>query len=381
MRVLLAPDKFKGSLTSAEVAYHLGVGLLAVRPDLELTTVPIADGGDGTVDAAVAAGYRRCPVVVSGPTGEPVSSAFALLGTRAVVELADACGLERLPGGLLAPMTASSAGLGQALSAAVRAGATTVVLGIGGSASTDGGAGMLSALGAGIFDASGRPIGPGGGPLGGVHHVDLSTLDSAVRSAAILLATDVNNPLLGPSGAAAVYGPQKGASAAQVVALDAALTRWADVVQQQVSGRFTQSSGAGAAGGVGFAALAVLGAQPHPGIELVLQLADFAGRLRRADVVITGEGSVDAQTLHGKGPAGVAAAATAVGLPVIAVAGRVLLDRSQLRSAGFAAAYALLDLEPDPAVCMAQAGPLLECLGRTVAAGLPGTQSASSGPG
>jgi glycerate kinase len=366
MRVLLAPDKFKGSLTAADVARHLGTGMLAGRPELELTAVPIADGGDGTVDAAVAAGYQRCPVTVSGPTGEPVDTAFALLGTRAVVELADACGLVRLPGGVLAPMTASSAGLGQALLAAVRAGATTVVLGIGGSASTDGGAGLLSALGAAILDETDRPVDPGGGPLARAHRIDLSGLDPAIRSVEILLAADVDSPLLGPTGAAAVFAPQKGASPAQVSALDAALAHWADMVQRQVPGRWAELPGAGAAGGVGFAALAVLGARSRPGIELVLDLADFAGRLQQADVVITGEGSIDAQTLQGKGPAGVAAAAAALGVPVLAVAGRVLLDASQLRTAGFAATYALLDLEPDPARCMANAGPLLEQLGRRI---------------
>ena len=371
MRVLLAPDKFKGSLTAAEVARHLGEGLLAIRPDLELISVPIADGGDGTVDAAVAAGYQRCPVTVSGPTGKPVDTAFALLGTRAVVELADACGLVRLPGGVLSPMTASSAGLGEALLAAVRAGATTVVMGVGGSASTDGGAGMLAALGAQLLDDAGRPIGPGGGPLAQVRRVDLSGIDPALARVRILLATDVDNPLLGRDGAAAVYGPQKGASAAQVVALDAALAAWAGVVQQQVPGRWAGTAGAGAAGGVGFAALAVLGAERFPGIELVLALSDFDVRLTEAELVITGEGSLDAQTLQGKGPAGVAAAAAALGLPVVAVAGRVTLDRKQLAAAGFAATYALLDLESDPAVCMAQAGWLLERLGRTVAAELP----------
>lgn len=366
MRVLLAPDKFRGSLTAAQVVRHLGAGLRQSAPELELTAVPIADGGEGTVDAAVAAGYQRCPVTVSGPTGEPVLTAFALSGTHAVVELADACGLVRLPGGVPAPMTASSAGLGQALSAAVHAGATTVVMGIGGSASTDGGAGLLSALGAEILDAAGRPVQPGGGPLAGAHRIDLTGLDPALGSTQILLAADVDNPLLGPTGAAAVYGPQKGASPAEVTALDAALARWADVVQEQVPGRWTDTGGAGAAGGVGFAALAVLGAQPRPGIELVLELVDFAGRLTRVDVVITGEGSLDAQTLQGKGPAGVAAAAGALGLPVLAVAGRVLLDASQLRSAGFATSYALLDLEPDPALSMANAGPLLERLGRRI---------------
>jgi glycerate kinase len=188
----------------------------------------------------------------------------------------------------------------------------------------------------------------------------------------ILLATDVDNPLLGPSGAAAVYAPQKGASAAQVAVLDDALSRWAQVVQQVRPAARADAAGAGAAGGVGFAAMAVLGAEPHPGIELVLDLVGFDAHLERADLVITGEGSLDAQTLRGKGPAGVADAAARGRVPVVAVAGRVRLDRSELRAAGFAAAYALLDLEPDPDVCIAEAGSLLERLGRTVAGSLPG---------
>ena len=371
MRILLAPDKFKGSLTAADVARHLGAGLLAQRPDLELSAVPIADGGDGTVDAAVAAGYQRRPVTVSGPTGESVDTSFALMGDRAVVELADACGLVRLPGGKPAPMTASTAGLGEVLLAAVRAGAATVVLGIGGSASTDGGAGMLTALGAVLLDDAGRPLAPGGGALARVHRVNLSGLDPALAGVRILLATDVDNPLLGLTGAAAVYGPQKGASPAEVEQLDEALTRWADVLQRQLPGDWARTPGAGAAGGVGFAALAALGAASFPGIELVLALGDFAGRLEQSDLVITGEGSLDAQTLQGKGPAGVAAAAAALGLPVVAVAGRVLLTADQLAAAGFTSSYALLDLEHDPAICMAQAGALLESLGRLVAADLP----------
>ena len=370
-RVVLAPDKFKGSLTAAEVVRHLSVGLLAVRPALDLTTVPIADGGDGTVDAAVAAGFERRPVTVSGPTGRPVATTFALLGDRAVVELADACGLVRLPGGVPAPMTASSFGFGQVVEAAVIAGATTVMLGVGGSASTDGGAGMLAALGARVLNRKGQPVGLGGGGLREVADVDLAGLSPALRNVQLLLANDVDNPLLGPSGAAAVYGPQKGATADDVVTLEHALCRWAAVVArvrpEAVDGPWTDAPGAGAAGGVGFAAVTILGALPHPGIELILGLTGFAAKVEGADLVITGEGSLDAQTLQGKGPAGVAAAATALGIPVVAVAGRVLLDPGRLRSAGFRQAYALLDIEPDPALCMSDAGRLLERTGCRIA--------------
>lgn len=367
MRVLLAPDKFKGSLTAAAVAEHLGRGLLQVRPDLQLTALPIADGGDGTVAAAVAAGYLAVPADVTGPTGEPVRSTFALSGSRAVVELADTCGLSRLRGGVPAPMTASSRGLGEVILAAARAGASSIVVGIGGSASTDGGAGMLQALGAAVLDARGRPVGPGGAGLTDAVSLDVSALEPVIAGVQILLASDVDNPLLGPAGAAAIYGPQKGADSDQVACLEASLTNWSAVVARTTTGRFADVPGAGAAGGVGFAALAVLGASAHSGIELVMELTGFAAALRRADVVITGEGSLDAQTLQGKGPAGVARAARTAGVPVLAVAGRVLLTENELTRAGFETAYALLDIEPDPTICMVQAGRLLEEIGRHIA--------------
>ncbi len=368
MRVVVAPDKFKGSLTAREVADRVAAGIAAVAGEVDVVRVPVADGGDGTVDAALAAGYERVAVTAQGPTGEPVDTAFAVRDGTAVVEMADVSGLRLLAPDRLAPRTASSYGTGEVVRAAIEHGCHTVVLGIGGSASTDGGAGMLTALGARLHDTTGADLAPGGGPLADLERLDLSGLHPGVARTRVVVACDVDNPLLGPHGAAAVYGPQKGADADDVAALDAALHRWADVVEE-ATGRpgVRERAGAGAAGGVGFAALAVLGAELRPGIELVLDLVRFADRLPGADLVVTGEGSLDEQTLHGKAPAGVAAAAGRAGVPVVAVAGRLALDPDRLRAAGIEAAYALTDIEPDVARCIADAGPLLERLATRLA--------------
>jgi glycerate 2-kinase len=369
MRVVVAPDKFKGSLSAPQVAAAVSAGLRAVVPDVEAVELPVADGGDGTLEAALSAGFSRVPVRATGPTGEPVDTAYAVRDGVAVVELADACGLNRLPGGRLAALTASSAGLGQVVRAALDAGCWQVVLGIGGSASTDGGAGMLSELGVRLLDADGTPLPPGGGALERLDRVDLSGLHWALRSTEVLLASDVDNPLLGPTGAAEVYGPQKGASPEDVRLLDRGLARLVAVLAEQLPSAkdAATAAGAGAAGGVGFAALALLEAQPRPGIDLLLELIDFPAKLPGAALVVTGEGSLDTQTLHGKAPAGVAAAARTAGVPVVAVAGRSLLRTDDLAAAGIAAAYPLSDLEPDPARSMAEAGPLLEQVARQIA--------------
>lgn len=364
-RVLIAADKFKGSLTAAQVAEHLTAGLRAAAgPGLHVTALPVADGGDGTVDAALAAGFERREVRVTGPLGEPVTAAYALREGTAVVEMAEASGLRHLPGSF-APLTATTYGTGELLRAALDAGARTVVLGVGGSATTDGGAGALSALGAWLLDGTGAPVGPGGAALAGLATADLTGLDPRLRSTRLVLASDVDNPLTGPHGAAAVYGPQKGASADDVAVLDAALAHYAAVLD---GGALAGAPGAGAAGGLGYGALAGLGAAFRPGIEVMLDVLGFPAALESAGLVITGEGSLDAQTLHGKAPAGVAAAARARGVPVIAVCGRLSLPAEALRAAGIRRAYALTDLEPDPARCMALAGPLLERLGERIAA-------------
>jgi glycerate kinase len=343
--VVIAPDKFKGSLTAPEVAAAVARGLQAAAPGVEVLCLPVADGGDGTVDAAIAAGYLRVTRWVTGPTGKPVSASIAVRGDTAVVEMAAASGLVVLPEGRLEPLTATSAGTGDLLRIALDLGCRRIVLGVGGSACTDGGEGMLVALGARVDQSS----------------VDLSGLDERLRGVDFVLASDVDNPLLGSTGAAAVYGPQKGASPADVEVLEARLDRWADLIGRE----HADAPGAGAAGGVGFAALAVLGARRRSGIEVLLELVGFPQALPGARLVVTGEGSLDEQTLNGKAPAGVAAAAG--GVPVVAVAGRCLLKQEALQRAGISAAYALLDIEPDPGRCFALAGPLLERLAGRVA--------------
>jgi glycerate kinase len=383
-RVVVAADKFKGSLSAADVTARVAAGLALGGFGGEVAAVPVADGGDGTVAAAVAAGYRRVDIGVSGPVGEAVTASFALLDGIAIVEAAQACGLTLLPPGEFAPLTATSRGVGELILAASRMGARRIVLGVGGVATTDGGAGLVQALGAQLADGAGRQLPPGGAALSRLASLELSGLGD-LSGAEFWLASDVDNPLLGPSGAAAVYGPQKGASDDDVRVLEAGLARWADVAQAAVAFRVADEPGAGAAGGIGFAALLFLGARMRPGIELLLELASFGERLDGARLVITGEGSLDAQTLRGKTPVGVARAAAAhtPPVPVVAVAGRCTLSPDELRAAGISAAYAVTDIEPDLDRCMANAGPLVQRLAERIAAdwlGLSGHGS-SSRPG
>ncbi|PWI41491.1 glycerate kinase [Streptomyces sp. ICBB 8177] len=362
-RVLIAADKFKGSLTAVEVAEHVTTGLRRALPALPVESLPVADGGDGTVDAAVAVGFQRRATTVTGPLGEPVTAAWALREDVAVVEMAEASGLRHVTPDSRSALASSTYGTGELLRAALGAGARTVVLGVGGSASTDGGAGMLAALGAVFTGADGRPVGPGGGALAGLERADLTGLDPRIAGTAFVLASDVDNPLRGPKGAPAVYGPQKGASPDDVAALDAALGRYAQVLGAALGPQAAEAAeapGAGAAGGIGYGALVGLDAVFRPGVEVLFELLGFAEALERADFVITGEGSLDAQTLHGKAPAGVAQAARARGVDVVAVCGRLALPPEALGGAGIRRAYALTELEPDPARCMAEAGALLE---------------------
>lgn len=365
--VLLAPDKFKGSLTAAQVADALAAGIADVAPHWTCVRTPIADGGDGTVDAAVAAGWQRVEVDTTGPTGLPVTTSYARGGPTVVIELASAVGLELLPDGVPDPLGATTFGLGTVIRHALEHGARYVVIGLGGSASTDGGAGMLQALGAVITDDAGVAIGPGGSALNNAATVDVSGLLPAAREARFTLACDVDNPLLGANGAAAVYGPQKGATAAQVTLLDGALHTWADLLTAATGQDLRDAPGAGAAGGTAFGAMTVLGAAARSGVDIVLELADFGRKVAAADLVITGEGSLDEQTLRGKAPAGIAAAARTAGVPVIAIAGRILLDEKQLHDAGFSRAISLSDLERDPARSMTHAAELLRRVGRSIA--------------
>lgn len=368
--VVIAPDKFKGSLTAAEAAERIAAGILRAAPGTELRLLPVADGGEGTVLAALAAGFRRVELTVSGPTGEPVRASIAVKDGTAVVEAAQASGLTLLPGGTRAPLTAGSHGTGQLIARALELGCTRIVLGLGGVACTDGGAGMAQALGATLRDADGAELPSGGAALARLRRLDLGTLPAALAGVEVVIASDVDNPLLGTRGAPAVYGPQKGASPDDVAELDAALGCWADAVAGLTGTDLRDTPGAGAAGGLGFGALALLGAKLRPGIELLLDLLDFGRAVRGARLVVTGEGCLDVQTLHGKAPAGVAAAATGAGVPVAAVAGRIELDEPAWRGAGFAAAYALeLLAGPDAAEgeSLARAGELAELAGERLA--------------
>ncbi|WP_371478331.1 glycerate kinase [Kitasatospora sp. NBC_00315] len=366
--VVVAPDKFKGTLEGAEVAARIAAGLRRAAPGVEVRELPVADGGEGTLAAALAAGFTRVAAKVAGPTGLPVDAAIAVRGDTAVVELAQSSGLARLPGGRTAPLAAGSYGVGQLIGRAVALGARRIVLGLGGSACTDGGAGMVQALGVGLYDAQGAELAPGGAALRRLARIDLGPLADVLAGVEVVVACDVDNPLLGVRGATAVYGPQKGADVEDLLILEEGLTRFADVVGE-VSGRDLRNApGAGAAGGVGFAALALLGATMRPGIELMLELLGFDEAVRGARLVVTGEGCLDAQTLHGKAPAGVAAAATRAGVRVAAVAGRLELAENEWRGAGFAAAIALTQLAEQPGDSMTRAGELAEVAGERLAA-------------
>lgn len=365
--VLIAPDKFKGSLSAAEVTTALTHGIHRAAPHTAVLSCPIADGGDGTVDAALAAGSTAHSITVTGPTGEARRSRYALAGDVAVVELAETVGLAALPGGALAPHTASTRGLGELIAAAVAGGARTVVVGLGGSSSTDAGAGLLQGLGARLLTTRGEEIAPGTEGLAELASADLAPALEALDGATLIAANDVTNPLLGPDGAAAVYGPQKGLGPGEVAQVDALLSRAAGILDP--SGALPGREGAGAAGGTGFA-LFLLGAQQRSGADAVLELAGFDALLARAELVITGEGKLDEQTLQGKGPAEVARRARAAGLPVVAVAGALALDPAALTEAGIEHAFDLTSRAGcvEEAICRAQ--DLLVEVGQDLAAQL-----------
>jgi len=366
MRVVVAPDKFEGSLTAGQAARAVEAGLLRARPDAEVVGLPLGDGGAGTLEALVAAGFQRVTVPAHGPTGQPVQAAIALKGATGFVEMAEASGLKRLPGGRRAPLEATTYGTGELVRAALDRGVRELALGIGGSATTDGGAGMAAALGARFLDEHGAELPPGGAALLRLARVDVAGLDPRLRDVEVTVAADVDNPLVGPEGAAHVFAPQKGAGPDEVLVLDSALRRYARVLAADLGIDLADTPGAGAAGGLGAGAIAFLGACIRSGIELVLELVGFDRAVADADLVVTGEGKLDAQSLRGKAPVGVARAATAHGVPVVALAGVVEVADRELRAAGFEEAHALTELEPDTERCMAEAAPLLERLAERV---------------
>jgi len=342
MRVICAPDSFKESISAIEAAAAMAEGVRAADAAIELDSCPIADGGEGTVDALVAAtGGTMRRTRVTGPTGRRVEAAWGVLGdeTTAVIEMAEAAGLAMTPKHERDPTQTTTFGVGELIAAAMDEGVTRIVLGIGGSATTDGGCATAQALGATCVDANGhvieRPI--TGGDLAGIAEIDLSGLDPRLGATRIVVACDVTNPLCGPSGAAAVYGPQKGATAEQVESLDAGLAHLARLVGED----HAETSGAGAAGGLGFGLIAMLGARLRPGVEMVLEAVGFAERAAKADWCLTGEGRLDGTSLSGKACVGVMRAAKQVGTPTIALAGTLGESAERLREAGFAKCVAI----------------------------------------
>lgn len=325
MKLVVAPQAFKGSLTAVQAAGAMARGARAADPAAEIVSLPIADGGSGTVRAMVAA--ARGSLVeseVRGPLGEPVTAAWAKVpdGT-AVIEIAAASGLALVPADRLEPLAAGTYGTGELIKAALDAGCRKIIVGLGDSATTDGGAGMAAALGVRFLGKDGNDIPPGGAGLEKLDRLDVSGLDERLASAAVLAAGDVTNPLYGPEGAAYVYGPQKGAHPEQVARLDAALRRYADIVLRDTGVDISELPGGGAAGGLGAGLVAFLHAELKSGIELVADAIGFEEHLKGAGLVLTGEGRLDAQTARGKAVAGITRRAREAGVPVIALAGRL----------------------------------------------------------
>lgn len=368
MRVVLAPDKFKGCLGAADVAVALRDGLLEARPELEVACRPIADGGEGTVDAVVSAGFSRVVERVKGPTGETVRASSARQAHVAVIEMAEASGLARLPGGRRAALTASTYGTGQLIRAACRSGCNEVIVGLGGSATTDGGTGLLRALGVRFLDGAGVELADGGAALRHLFRIDASGLDSALNNIAFTVASDVAVPLCGTTGAAAMFGPQKGASPDDVVLLEAGLARLSQVMADHLGVDHSTRAGAGAAGGTGFALMSMLGASIRPGVDVVLDAVGFDDVVAGAQLVVTGEGAVDEQTLQGKAPMGVLHRARAAGAEVALVGGRIDVSDGALRECGFAEAWSLSELAERPSDSFDRAPELLRRIGQSIAA-------------
>lgn len=370
MKIVIAPDSFKDSLSAEKVADAIAAGLADVMPHAQLVKCPMADGGEGTVEAIVAAGngqLRRNHV--QGPLGAPVEAHWGWLpdSHTAIIEMAEASGLQLLKPEQRNACITSTFGTGELIKAALDAGARRVILAIGGSATNDAGAGALQALGLGLFDAQGNHLPRGGLALAHVARIELSGLDPRLAEVRFEIAADVNNPLCGEHGASAIFGPQKGASAEQVRLLDQALGHFADHCANVLPKDVRHEPGSGAAGGLGFAAKAFFGAQFRAGVEVVAELVGLVEAVKGADLVITGEGRFDAQTLRGKTPFGVASIARAEGVPVVVLAGTLGEGYQALYEHGINAAFAIASGPMTLQDACARAAPLLTDRARDIA--------------
>lgn len=344
MKIVIAPDSFKESLSSVEVADAVERGWRQIFPDAVCVKLPVADGGEGTVEALVSAtGGQWLEADVHDPLGKPIVARYGCDAQerRAFIEMAAASGLMLVPPEARNPLRTGSFGTGELIRDALDKGFSDLIIGIGGSATNDGGAGMLQALGIRLLDAQGRDIAPGGAALADLAHIDMSGRHPRLDQCRVQIACDVNNPLTGERGASAVFGPQKGATPEMVRQLDKNLAHFAEVIRRDVGKDVANVPGAGAAGGMGAALLAFFDAQLRPGIEIVLETIGLQAHLQDADWVITGEGRLDGQTAFGKTPVGVARLAQAQGVPVIALAGSVTSDVQRLYAAGLDAVFSV----------------------------------------
>ncbi len=363
MNIIIAPDSFKGSLSATEATEAIRQGIRAVLPEAETVGLPLADGGEGTVEALVNATHGRfLTTTVTGPLGEPVEARWGILGddVTAVVEMAAASGLTLVPTEERNPLITTTYGTGELIRAALEAGCTKLLIGIGGSATNDGGAGMAQALGAELLDADGQPIGRGGAALANLEKIRTDGMEGRLGKLKVRVASDVNNPLCGPHGAAAIYGPQKGATPEMVELLDKSLAHYAQIIERDLNLEVLHFAGAGAAGGLGAGLLAFLKAELHRGVSLVLETLGFEEYLQAADLVITGEGKIDSQIQFGKTLAGVGGYARRHGVPVVAVAGVVETTPEQLAEFGISAAVSCANGPMSEAECMEHAAELLQ---------------------
>ena len=371
MKIVIAPDSFKESLSALEVAEAIEAGFKQIFPEACYVKLPMADGGEGTVRALVdATDGRIVPVTVTGPLGHPVAGFFGVLGDghTAVIEMAAASGLQWVAPTLRNPLLTTSYGMGELIVAALDLGVSELIVGIGGSATNDGGAGMIQALGGRLLKADGREIGRGGAALVELERIDLCGLDPRLATVRILVACDVDNPLCGAQGASAIFGPQKGATPQMVQILDAALAHYGSAIEMLIGRAVLDFPGAGAGGGIGAALVGLLGAELKPGVDIVMTALDLASVVADADLVVTGEGRLDGQTLHGKTPIGVARCAKRFGKPVIAIAGSLGEGCDAVYGQGIDAIFATLPRAMTLAEALNAAHENLRLTARNVAA-------------
>jgi len=373
MKVVIAPDSYKESLTAMEVATAIESGFKEIMPDAEYIKLPMADGGEGTVQSLVdATGGDIVTVEVTGPLGHPVEGFYGLLGdgSTAVIEMAAASGLHLVEPNERNPLLTTTYGTGELIKAALDRGVDHIIIGIGGSSTNDGGVGMAQALGAKLLDANGVDLPFGGGALADLVSIDLSGLDSRLATVQLEVACDVDNPLCGPKGASHIFGPQKGATPEMVTELDANLAHYAEVIRQTNGKEVINQAGAGAAGGLGAALLGLFDATLRPGISIVMDAVNLAEVVKDADLVITGEGRIDSQTIHGKTPIGVARTAKLYNLPVIGIAGSTAQDCRVVHDHGLDAVYSVVLGATDLPTALKEAAFNVEMTSRNIAAAL-----------